>query len=211
MTLAEAIAKANDLMDNNPRPYRAGFGSLYDNLTAQVITGAQRFATSWSPIVASTLVVLSDSSPATASNVDEETGEFEVDPVPVRTLQAAYHYKRFTDAGLEEIANNAWRRLGPTIGSIAAVPEGLYPAYFHYIKGEGYTALATRYAEQVDVSVGSRSEGRAVIADRYMRLAEQEFELGDRYRDAFYEKAGAALTPGVGRATMTVAPYTPRR
>ncbi len=209
MTLDEALVRAGHLTENRPRPYKGPFGSLYEDLTPQLIAGASRFSTGFAPIIAATLRVVADSAPASALNVDEETGEFNVDPLPVTTLVVAYHYQRFAVATLTDIITSAVQRFR-CVG-VEEVPSGLYPAMYHYIRGEGYTILAVRAAEQVNVTLGPRSESRGSIGEKFLRLADQEFRLGDAARDSFYQKAGRQFDPARGRVVYRIPTYTPPR
>jgi len=209
VTLAEALVKAGELLENRPRPYRGPFGALYENLLPQLLGGAERFVTGYQPILSSTLVVLGDNVPITASSIDEETGEFNVDPMPLQSLVARYHYKRFTDLALTEVISNATNRL--LFATVDTVLPGLFPAFWHYVRGEGYTVLATRYAEQVNVTIGPRSEGREAISRQFQAMAKEEFELGDKARDDFYTKAGQREDPARGRAVFRIPAWMPRR
>jgi hypothetical protein len=217
MQLSDALAAAYNLLDNFPKQYRGPFGSVYDDLSPQVAVVAANvagsgtvFATSIAPIVASTLVVIADNAAATGTVTDAINGVFTVTPQPVSNLLVTYQYQDFTDAMLTTIINDAVGRF-LVYSDITQVPAGHFAAFFHYLKGEGFTQLSSRYARQVNVTVGVRQEQRAAISANYRALAVEEFKLGDTARDDFYKRAGQREAPTEAIVTHPVRIYTPRR
>lgn len=214
MNITQATEEAKWLLENRPRPYQGPFGSLYDDLSGQLVEGADRFRTSWpGPIVSSTLVAIADSVPASGSQiltVDGETGEFGLLVPPSVSLLARYHYLLFSDTQLQKIIGDAVPRF-QVFSTIDEVLPAYFPALHHYIRGEGYTMLAGKWAMHVNVSLGPRSEARGSISETYRQLAKDQFELGDKARDEVYTRAGQREVPTQAMATYTSRVWTPRR
>lgn len=214
MNITEATDAAKWLLENRPRPYQGPFGSLYDDLSAQLVEGADRFRTSWpGPIVGATLVVIADSIPASGSqilSVDGETGEFGLQVPPSTSLLVRYHYLLFSDTQLQKIIDDAVLRF-QLFSAIDDVTSVYFPALYHYIRGEGYTMLAGKWAMHVNVSLGPRSEARGSISETYRQLSKEQFELGDKARDEVYTRAGQREAPAQAMTTYTSRVWTPRR
>lgn len=209
-SFAQAVADADSLLHNRMRAFRSSAG-IWDDLGYQIDGETMEFVTTYSPIDQATLIVMADGKAATVGSINADTGEFSLQAPPAETLKAKYHYQPLADVDVQTCVTQAVLRL-QRYNDITAVPIGLYPAIQEYIKALGKKALARKFTERINVRLGPRGEDWAAIAASYDRQAEEEFKLGDEYRDQFYKRAGQRYAPA---ATVTgpfvLDPFTPRR
>jgi len=213
-SLADILAAATRLLDNNFKPFQSSQG-IYESLAAQLRAGVVKFQTGWFPVDPTNFQVISDGLPVAPADIhviDPDNGVFTLRITPTKSILVAYYYKRLTDDDINQVAVNALSALeffDDT--SVKQIPKGLYKALFHYIRAEGYTIIATKYAEQVSVSLSGRSEQRQQASVAFRQMAVEEGKLGDAARLAFYQRAGAREAPSAGRAIMALVPWQPYR
>jgi hypothetical protein len=216
--MADAVSAANYLLDNLPKPFQFANGP-YENLSGQVKPGATVFTTGWFPIVVGNtsdpfqLTAVVDDLPAPVGTVvilDADHGIVGVTPAPVRSLLLAYTYKRLTDFEVQQAVVVALSKLEFFMDP-GQVVAGLYAAFFCYIRAEGFTMIASKYAEQINVTLRGRSEQRAQMSKAFSDMADKQYKLGDVYRDAFYERAGARKAPVEARVVYRLVPAQPWR
>ena len=208
--MVDAIAAANILLDNDFRPFQAANGP-YEMLSSQIKPGVVLFQTGWFPIDVENITAVVDDAPTNSVTVvDADHGLVSVTPMPTRSLSVAYRYKRLTTVEIEQCAVNALSDL-ELYADPGQLPQGLYAAFFHYLKAEGYSIIAAKYAEQINVSLRGRSEQRAQMSKAFKDMSDQQYKLGDNARQMFYKRAGAREAPSVGRAVISLTPWAPYR
>lgn len=143
------------------------------------------------------------------------TGDFEMVNAPAdgSVVEASYYAQWFTDPEIVLFLRTAcnWLALGD---DPAAIPEGLRPSAIKYAAAEGYTKLASRWAQMLTeqfILQTAVEKDRFAIVDTWMKAADQARKEAYKSRDDYYKKSGKSNVAYAGSIQGRVTDPVPRR
>lgn len=226
-TLASAILSARQLVGDAPTSNlvrgedlnNTDIGNVFDGVTT--IFSLTNFPVAPAASGGGVAMVIADgivlSPTATPPDyvVNEPLGQLTLAVPPSTSLHATYYFYLMDDSAWTEFITNGIERINASTGvpatDIVTVPEGLLVAVKQYAAANWAQRLAGQTGLWYNQRLQERDEQRENISRKFMQLAKQFFDNGDKARDDFYKGSGSQNKAAFTIIRMMPRDWTPRR
>lgn len=216
-TLANAILDARSLVGDGITDNLVRDENLNNSDIGNVVDGQNKlFSVTNFPLspfasAGGVQIVVADGSvlPVNQYTVNEPLGQITTVTSPQLSIYGTYYFYLMNDTSWTTFMKIGIERINASTGvpanDILIIPEGLLPAVYQYACGAWAQRMSSQTGLWYNQRLQERDEQRDSISSKYMRLAKQMFDNGDKARNDFYSGSGRA-----GKAAFMIIRHQPR-